>query len=82
MLLKSSDFISHDVTPDMVFDGCIPSNTDVPYKLELILRKWYHFDTSREFRCFVRKNRLIGWSKFTYIHTIEADEDLFSNFAA
>ena len=60
MLLKSSDFISHDITPEMVFDGCIPSASDASYQLELILRKWYHFETNREFRCFVRHNVLLG----------------------
>ena len=60
MLLKASDFISHDITPEMVFDGCSISETDVSYQLELVLRKWYHFETSREFRCFVRHNTLLG----------------------
>ncbi|KAF7365264.1 hypothetical protein MVEN_00398200 [Mycena venus] len=34
-----------------------------PYELELVLRKWYPVDRSRELRCFVRQNVLIGVSQ-------------------
>ena len=60
MLLKSSDFISHDLTTEHVFEGCKPEENLPNYQLELILRKWYHVDPSREFRCFVRSRKLIG----------------------
>lgn len=60
MLLKSSDFISHDIERDRVFEGCRPPSQEVSYELELVLRKWYHLDPSREFRCFVRRRKLIG----------------------
>jgi hypothetical protein len=59
MLLKSSDFITHDLSVDKVFEGSA-KETSPPYELELVLRKWYPIDRSREFRCFVRKNRLLG----------------------
>ncbi len=62
MLLKSSDFITHDLSVDRVFEGSAnpTAETSPPYQLELVLRKWYPIDRSREFRCFVRKNRLLG----------------------
>lgn len=61
LLLKSSDFISHDLDPSLVFEGIepVPPN-DQPYELELVLRKWYSIDKSREVRCFVREGHLIG----------------------
>lgn len=58
ILLKSSDFASHDVSPDNVFEGCAPGSD--AYELELVLRKWYHVDPGREFRCFVRDGTLLG----------------------
>ncbi|KAG1838038.1 hypothetical protein DFJ58DRAFT_134782 [Suillus subalutaceus] len=41
---------------DTVFEArnCDPSNLP-SYQLELVLRKWYPMDRSREFRCFVRE---------------------------
>ena len=73
LLLKSSDFIVHDL--DYGFEGCADSDgikidndsppagaavrsTESPY--ELVLRKWYDYETSMEFRCFLFENRLIG----------------------
>ncbi|KAJ6559239.1 D123-domain-containing protein [Mycena vulgaris] len=61
MLLKSSDFITHDLSADSVFEGC--SAGPCPYELELVLRKWYPVDRSRELRCFVRENTLLGISQ-------------------
>ncbi|KAJ7505370.1 D123-domain-containing protein [Mycena galericulata] len=64
MLLKSSDFITHDLTRASVFDGCSASADPGPeYELELVLRKWYPVDRSRELRCFVRQNTLLGLSQ-------------------
>ncbi|KAG1905082.1 D123-domain-containing protein, partial [Suillus fuscotomentosus] len=64
ILLKSSDFISHDLSIDAIFEGCQCDPSNPPsYQLELVLRKWYSIDRSREFRCFVREGRLIGISQ-------------------
>ncbi|ESK94971.1 cell division cycle protein 123-like protein [Moniliophthora roreri MCA 2997] len=65
MLLKSSDFINHDLDTDNVFEGCEtpPSAEQESYELELVLRKWYSIERSREMRCFVRRNRLIAVSQ-------------------
>lgn len=65
LLLKSSDFISHDISEEHVFDGCETETESQhsempPYELELVLRKWYAVDRSRELRCFVRQNVLLG----------------------
>ncbi|KAL5501449.1 hypothetical protein ACEPAH_8709 [Sanghuangporus vaninii] len=65
MLLKSSDFVLHDVEEESVFEGCTSdAERELSrYELELVLRKWYHVDPSREFRCFVRSKKLLGISQ-------------------
>ena len=64
LLLKSSDFVQHDLDPALVFDGCdpeySPDSASPPYELELVLRKWYPVDRARELRCFVRQEVLVG----------------------
>ncbi|KAJ5248901.1 hypothetical protein N7468_000352 [Penicillium chermesinum] len=67
LLLKSSDFITHDL--EHPFDDCVPDSdpsttaaTDsvipqVPY--HLVLRKFANFNPSLEFRCFVRGRKLL-----------------------
>ncbi|KAJ5936064.1 hypothetical protein N7454_005362, partial [Penicillium verhagenii] len=73
LLLKSSDFITHDL--EHPFDDCVPDNIDstngdapgapvvdsptpdVPY--HLVLRKYANFNPSLEFRCFVRNRKLL-----------------------
>ncbi|KAI6033796.1 D123-domain-containing protein [Pisolithus microcarpus] len=59
ILLKSSDFITHDFSIESVFDGCRSDVLPV-YELELVLRKWYPVDHSREVRCFVRSDILLA----------------------
>ena len=64
LLLKSSDFINHDLSTESVFEGCEPESGSDPqpteYELELVLRKWYPVDRGRELRCFVRDGLFIG----------------------
>ncbi|GAQ03624.1 cell division cycle protein 123 [Aspergillus lentulus] len=65
LLLKSSDFITHDL--EHPFDGCVPDTVDssdtpatqpdIPY--HLVLRKYVNFNPSLEFRCFVRNRVLL-----------------------
>lgn len=71
LLLKSSDFITHDLQHP--FDDCVPDSTtngdgsegpavdspipNVPY--HLVLRKYANFNPSLEFRCFVRNRKLL-----------------------
>ena len=56
LLLKSSDFISHDL--NHWDEYCEEKGCDMSF--ELILRKWMHLNPAMEFRCFVKDNRLIG----------------------
>lgn len=39
-----------------------PSDHAHSHRLELVLKKWYEIERSREVRCFVRDNRLLGES--------------------
>ena len=60
LLLKSSDFITHDL--EQAFDGCGDSaGVEIPY--HLVLRKSFNLNPSLEFRCFVRNRRLIAISQ-------------------
>lgn len=60
LLLKTSDFITHDL--EHAFDDCEEDPTigkdDIKYVL--VLRKWFKVNPSCEFRCFVRGRRIIG----------------------
>jgi hypothetical protein len=63
-LLKSSDFITHDLEHafDDTEDGegaeAELTNATIPY--HLVLRKAFEMNPSVEFRCFVRNRKLIG----------------------
>jgi len=51
---------------ERVFEGCeeqLDSKDDEKpsYELELVLRKWYSLEGSRELRCFVRNGQLIAF---------------------
>jgi len=66
LLLKSSDFVTHDLDANSVFEGCIDDGAGEPdgYRLELVLRKWFAMDPSREMRAFVRDGVLVGMLLF------------------
>uniref|UniRef100_G3MLL1 Uncharacterized protein n=1 Tax=Amblyomma maculatum TaxID=34609 RepID=G3MLL1_AMBMU len=70
LLLKSSDFVTHDLTQP--FNACIDWNkeTDISnlFQYELVLRKWVEIDPSTEFRCFVKDSVLVGISQRDYTH--------------
>lgn len=62
LLLKSSDFIMHDV--EHAYEGCSDASAaDSPTFYHLILKKWFSMPRSHEFRCFVRQKQLIGRSR-------------------
>ncbi|KAI9789892.1 MAG: hypothetical protein M1835_001359 [Candelina submexicana] len=72
LLLKSSDFVSHDL--EHAFDGCIdsppsdPSSpnqaaSQEPIPYHLVLRKYILLNPSVEFRCFVRQRTLLAISQ-------------------
>ncbi|KAF2826300.1 cell division cycle protein-like protein [Ophiobolus disseminans] len=60
LLLKSSDFVTHDIAHafDDTVDQSSEAEQDIPY--HLVLRKWITLNPSLEFRCFVRDRRLIA----------------------
>lgn len=74
LLLKSSDFITHDT--EQAFDGCVDT-AEIPY--HLVLRKSFNLNPSLEFRCFVRDKRLIAITQREMNH-FEFLFDLRSDF--
>lgn len=60
LLLKSSDFITHDLAH--AFDDTADQSTtpDPEIAYHLVLRKWINLNPSVEFRCFVRDRQLIA----------------------
>ena len=62
LLLKSSDFIVHDLMN--AFEYCEDStDSHEADQFELILRKWVEISPAMEFRCFVKKNKLVAISQ-------------------
>lgn len=65
LLLKSSDFISHDLNE--AFSQCEDKEEMMEkinsFEYKLIMREWVNINPSMEFRCFVNKNILIGISQ-------------------
>lgn len=81
LLLKSSDFVTHDLAH--AFDECaevptVPTSTssdlapgsekDSTFRLELVLKKWFDYAPSMEFRCFVRDQSLIAITQRDMTH--------------
>lgn len=62
ILLKSSDFITHDLNE--AFSECTDRNESSAlvdgFKYTLVMREWVDLNPMMEFRCFVRDNKLIG----------------------
>ncbi|XP_071816947.1 translation initiation factor eIF2 assembly protein-like isoform X2 [Apostichopus japonicus] len=70
ILLKSSDFVTHDLT--MPFELCENQSKD-DLRYELILRKWMEINPSMEFRVFVKNDSIVGISQretSTYYDTV------------
>jgi len=62
MLLKASDFVSHDL--HNAFDHCRSEQRRTrPDHFCLVLRQWRTVEESGEFRCFVHSNRLCAVSQ-------------------
>nr|POF17531.1 cell division cycle protein 123 [Quercus suber] len=64
-LLKSSAFVTHDL--ENAFDDCVDDETSISAPLtvaqipyHLVLRKTVNFNPSVEFRCFVRRGKLLA----------------------
>jgi hypothetical protein len=60
LLLKSSDFITHDL--EHAFDDCAEDEEITKENIQyvLVLRKWFKVNPSCEFRCFVRERKVVG----------------------
>lgn len=58
LLLKSSDFVTHDLTQP--FKNCNDASTPPEVKYHLVLRQWRDVNPSTEFRCFVFDRNIIG----------------------
>ncbi|CAK8689343.1 translation initiation factor eIF2 assembly protein-like [Clavelina lepadiformis] len=64
LLLKSSDFISHDLTSAFkLCDNQSSSGGVSDIKQELVLRKWANLFPGMEFRCFIKNKKLLGISQ-------------------
>jgi len=62
LLLKSSDFITHDL--NNAFEHCDEPITSCPDdQFELVLREWKEIRRGMEFRCFVKQHKLIRISQ-------------------
>jgi D123 len=61
LLLKSSDFVTHDL--EQAFDGCVNDQKSTPIPYVLVLRKSFNLNPSLEFRSFVRNHSLIAVSQ-------------------
>jgi len=60
LLLKSSDFVAHDLT--MPFSGCedIDQADSVTVSYSLVIRKWVEVNPGTEFRCWVSGGELVA----------------------
>ncbi|GAB1609591.1 cell division cycle protein 123 homolog [Argonauta hians] len=59
LLLKSSDFVTHDLT--CPFESCEDSESNQPELVyNLILRRWLNIHPGSEFRCFVKNGALLA----------------------
>ena len=58
LLLKSSDFIVHDLVH--AFDLAWDKDEALQPKFCLVLRKWCDLNPSLEFRCFIKNRKILG----------------------
>ncbi|CAF4433916.1 unnamed protein product [Rotaria socialis] len=63
LLLKSSDFIAHDLCEPFKF--CYDATDDYLPIIQyvLVLREWSALQPSKEFRCFVKNNQIVAISQ-------------------
>lgn len=61
LVLKSSQFISHDL--DDAYNNVKEGDTGDRLAPILVLRKWYDIHPSMEFRCFIRNKNLVAISQ-------------------
>jgi len=66
LLLKSSDFIVHDLVhawDDLSYDSSSSQEESIPKEYNLVLRKWCNLHKSMEYRCFISDHEIIGISQ-------------------
>jgi len=63
LLLKSSDFVTHDLT--VPFEHCtdVPDSSDQYFARHLVLRQWQDISAESEFRCFVQNGAVVAISQ-------------------
>ncbi|KAI9496185.1 D123-domain-containing protein [Zychaea mexicana] len=78
LLLKSSDFINHDL--NHAFENCIGSNSTSEgegIQHHLVLRKWQDLQPSMEFRVFIKNKEIVAISQrdLTFYNFLEGMKD-------
>lgn len=63
LLMKSSDFIMHDLTAPFQTSADVSTNCRDSVQYALALRKWMDIAPSGEYRCFVKDNELFAVSQ-------------------
>lgn len=58
LLLKSSDFVRHDLVAP--FEHCSDDAGPAELTYRLVLRRWTEINPGHEYRCFVSRGRLVG----------------------
>ncbi|BEI85623.1 hypothetical protein CcaverHIS002_0510240 [Cutaneotrichosporon cavernicola] len=77
LLLKSSDFVQHDLDPISAYEGVPAADIPSEVSIELVLKKFTEMNPSQEVRCFVRDDILLGITQRDtnfYEHYQGADE--------
>jgi len=74
-LLKSSDFVTHDLTAPFEHCADFTGASLHNFKYKLVLRRWADTNPLHEFRCFVRQNHLVGISQRDCTSHIPGMED-------
>ena len=79
LLLKSSEFITHDLTDPFMMSQRVNVDSTEGSAVEyvLVLRKWIEICPSGEYRCFIKNNKLIAISQRSdqYFSFIEGEKN-------
>lgn len=70
LLLKSSEYITHDLTDPFLLSEHMNTESSQTSSIEyvLVLRKWTEISPSGEYRCFIRHNKLFAISQRSTQH--------------
>ncbi|KAL0480986.1 cell division cycle protein 123 [Acrasis kona] len=78
LLLKSSQFIIHDL--EDAYRNVALQNNEQETKRILVLREWFNFEPSMEFRCFIREGELIAISQRDHQNYYKFLEDRIAEY--